>query len=269
MASPVAEAQNPGMDRPLTPAEQIEAAQAVVRELLGDRLVGLYLGGSSVEGGVRPASDLDLLAVLGRSLSERERATLAERVMAVSGRRVGGRPIELTAVLRSRLHPWRYPPEAEFQYGDWLVEDIRQHGVPGPAPMPGLAVELTQARRSARRLVGPPPEDLIPVVPEQDVAQSCRDAVPGLLADLDGDERNVLLTFARIWCTLVTSEIRPKDQAATWALPRLPQELRPALAHAHSLYLTTSYADETWPDGLRDEVPATVDHIVGQLRQLT
>ena len=265
MASPVAEAQNPGMDRPLTPAEQIEAAQAVVRELLGDRLVGLYLGGSSVEGGVRPASDLDLLAVLGRSLSERERATLAERVMAVSGRRVGGRPIELTAVLRSRLHPWRYPPEAEFQYGDWLVEDIRQHGVPGPAPMPGLAVELTQVLRSGRCLTGPPADQVLDPVPTEDVVRSCHDAVPPLLDDLEGDERNVLLTFARIWCTVVTGDIRAKDEAAEWARPRLPQRLRPVLAHARDLYLGTTYDDETWPVGLRGEVATVVDHIIDRL----
>lgn len=248
--------------------EQIDAVVRIVCDLVGDGLIGIYLSGSSVEGGLRPASDLDLVVVSGRSLSDPERTSLAQQVMAVSGRRVGGRPVELTVVVQSQIRPWRYPPMAEFQYGDWLVEEIRQHGIAGPAPMPGLAVELTQVRRSGRALVGPEATAALDPVPWEDVERSCRDAVPELLDDLAGDERNVLLTFARIWCTLVTGEIRAKDRAAEWALPRLPESLRPALAHARNLYLTTSYAEETWPDGRRDTVLATVDHIRERLRQI-
>ncbi|MFJ5999055.1 aminoglycoside adenylyltransferase domain-containing protein [Streptomyces sp. NPDC092370] len=61
--------------------------------------------------------------------------------------------------------------------------------------------------------------------------------IPGLLEDLDGDTRDVLLTFARIRTTLATGRIKPKD-AADRALARLPPEHRPALEHAGQPRLT-------------------------------
>lgn len=246
-------------------AEQIEAVVLILQELVGEDLVVLALTGSAVEGGLKPASDLDLLAVLRRPLTRRERQDLARRVRAVSGRRVGGRPLELTAVVRSEVEPWHYPPIGEFQYGDWLAEDVERGLVEGPAPMPGLAVELTQVLRSGRVLVGPPLGAVLTPVPHEDVLRSCRDAVPGLLVDLEGDERNVLLTLARIWCTLASGEIRAKDEAAQWTLPRIPADLRPVMAHARELYLDTAYADEWWPDELRRGVPTLVQHLVGVL----
>jgi streptomycin 3"-adenylyltransferase len=40
-----------------------------------------------------------------------------------------------------------------------------------------------------------------------------------------------------MWSTLATEEIRTKDQAADWAIPRLPDEHRSILALARDGYL--------------------------------
>jgi streptomycin 3"-adenylyltransferase len=87
-----------------------------------------------------------------------------------------------------------------------------------------------------------------------------------LLESLPGDTRNVLLTLARIWTTLATGTIVSKDDAASWVLGRLAPERRPALEYARRLYLTTSYADETWSDALQAEVGPCVDEIVAQIQ---
>jgi Domain of unknown function (DUF4111) len=42
--------------------------------------------------------------------------------------------------------------------------------------------------------------------------------------DWEGDERNVVLTLARIWYTASTGRIAPKDVASAWVLERLPVE---------------------------------------------
>ena len=72
------------------------------------------------------------------------------------------------------------------------------------------------------------------------------DGIPALLGFLDGDEANVVLTFARIWTTLATGVIRSKDAAADWALRRLPPEHRAVLEHARAIYLGD--APEEWGD---------------------
>ena len=63
------------------------------------------------------------------------------------------------------------------------------------------------------------------------------DVIPDLIADLDGDVRNVLLTLARVWFTLDTGTIAPKDVAADWALQRLPEGRGAALGRARAGYL--------------------------------
>jgi predicted nucleotidyltransferase len=92
-----------------------------------DALVGLYLYGSSIAGGLQPESDLDLLAVTRRSLPTPKRVELTDLLLRFSGRRATvqpGRPVELTSVVHSELSPWTYPPVCDYQYGEWLREDI-------------------------------------------------------------------------------------------------------------------------------------------------
>lgn len=83
-----------------------------------------------------------------------------------------------------------------------------------------------------------------------------------------GDTRNVVLTLARVWATLATGEIKPKDAAADWALAHLPAEHRPVLAHARDLYRTRHYAEETWSPDLVPRVRPLVDEVLARIGEL-
>jgi streptomycin 3"-adenylyltransferase len=63
------------------------------------------------------------------------------------------------------------------------------------------------------------------------------DELPALLADLEADTRNVVLTLARMWTTSVTGDVRSKADAAAWVLERLPAAHRPVLEVARAGYL--------------------------------
>ena len=241
---------------------QEQAVLDVLRDVLGTNALGVYVHGSAVMAGLRPASDLDLLVVVEGSLTPAARAGLAERLIPISGPQAGGRSIEVTVVVAGQVRPWRYPPIADFLYGDWLRDEIATSGPPRPGAMPNLAIEIRTLLAHGRILDGPPPAELLDPVPPGDVQRAGRDGIPGLLADLTGDERNVLLTLARIAVTVATDAIVDKAEAAAWALPRLPEQHRPGLAHARLLYLTSTYADETWPAGLLERVPACAAALV-------
>jgi len=83
--------------------------------------------------------------------------------------------------------------------------------------------------------------------------------IPDLMADLDSDTRNVILTLARVWATLATGEILPKDAAAEWVMARLPAGHEPVLARARAIYLGD--APEQWDD-LQPLVALFVEHVV-------
>ena len=232
------EARVPDLD-PIAAAQAAGVVQ-ILREVMGGALIGAYLHGSAVLGGLRGTSDLDVLAVIDRPTTEAERGSIVDRLMDISGRRARrgpARPVELTLLVQSDVRPWRFPPRVELLYGEWRRDDYEAGVVPTPAPMPDLAPEIALTLTGNRALFGPPPAEVLDPVPARDLRRAIVAGVPGLLADLDTDTRNVLLTFARIWATLATEEIQPKDVAAGWALERMPLEHRAPLAEARTMYL--------------------------------
>ncbi len=69
--------------------------------------------------------------------------------------------------------------------------------------------------------------------------------------------------MARVWATLVTGEILPKDEAASWAIERAPEVARAVLARARGVYLGTE-ADR-WDD-LAAEVRPAADALLAEIR---
>ena len=241
---------------------------AIVRDVLGSALIGAYLHGSAVLGGLRPTSDIDVLAVIDRRTTEPERAALVDRLLEISGRRARrgpGRPIELTILVQSDVRPWRHPPRVEFLYGEWRRDEYERGFVPAPEPMADLGPEITLALAGNVALAGPPPADVLDPVPEADLRRAITAGVPSLMGDLDSDTRNVLLTLARIWATLATTEITSKDEAAAWALARLPDDLAGPLNLAREMYLEGRDGDD-WGDGLA-AARATANHLVAEIRR--
>ncbi len=241
----------------------------IVREILVDAVVGAYLHGSAVLGGLRPTSDIDVLVVIDRPTGLEERRAITDRLLGISGRRAyrgPARPIELTIVLGSDVRPWRYPPRVEYQYGEWLRDEYEAGRIPEPGPSPDLAPLVAMALQGNRALIGPPPAQLFDPVPAADLRRAIVAGVPDLLANLETDTRNVLLTLARIWATLETAELQAKDTAAAWASARLPGPIRPALDRARSMYVD-GWDEDDW-GAMRPEARVTADRLVDEIRRL-
>lgn len=248
---------------------QTESIVRLVRGVLGTDLVGAYLHGSSVLGGLRLQSDLDVLVVSRRRTTAEERRALVDGLLEVSGvfpRRGPALPVELTIVVQSDVRPWRYPPRRELQYGEWLRDDFERGVTPSPEPDPDLALLITMAVRGNTPLFGPPPAEVLDSVPHEDVRRAMLAGVPQLLAGLESDTRNAVLTLARIWTTLATGAISSKDGAADWALAHLPPEHRPVLVRARAIYLGNE--EERWDD-LQARVRPHADHVVAAIQRLS
>ncbi|HEX4896764.1 MAG TPA: aminoglycoside adenylyltransferase family protein [Candidatus Limnocylindrales bacterium] len=247
---------------------QVESIVSLVRDVLGDDLLGAYLHGSAVLGRLRPRSDTDVLVVSRRGLTTAERLALTDGIMAISGRRARAgpaRPIELTVVVQSEVRPWRYPPRSEFLYGEWLRDGYERGEVPEAEESPDLAPLISMVLLGDRPLFGPPPSEVLDPVPRADLVRAVVHGVPGLLDDLEPDTANVLLTLARIWTTVATGEIRAKDAAADWVLGRLPEVHRPVLARARAVYLG-EVEDEQWDD-LRSRLRPHADFVIGEIER--
>ncbi len=227
---------------PIEIAEQLSDACAVLERHLGNTLLAIHLFGSAVDGGLRPHSDIDLLVTLSAPVPAPARRSLMKDLLTVSawpGSDESRRALEVTALVRGHLVPWRYPPPRELQFGEWLREELLAGDIPPVTTDPDIAILLTKARQHSHRLAGPPVTELFEPVPREDFARALADTAVrwNEPSDWQGDERNVVLALARIWFSAATGTIAPKDVAAAWVLERLPLEYRPTLASARLAYL--------------------------------
>lgn len=240
------------MDRENRNMQIIQTIQ-IAKNLLSENILGIYLYGSAVLGGLHPNSDIDLLIVTDQSLSQNARKQLTSGLLTVSGR-VGNtdkRPLEVTVVNQKDIVPWQFPPKYDYLYGEWLRDKLEVGMLPEACYDFDFTILLWQARQHSEVLYGKPAEALIPPISKEDVRKAIAYSLPGLLKYLKGDERNVLLTLARMWFTLATEKICPKDEAARWAMERMPEPLSETLKKAEKGYL--GEYDDRW-DNLEQEL---------------
>jgi streptomycin 3"-adenylyltransferase len=263
----------PPLDEVLALAEQDRGQLAdivlALEEVLGSVLIGAYLHGSAVLGGLHPKSDLDVLAITSREATISEKERIVDRMLQISGPYppVGSlRPIELTVVVGSEVRPWRYPPQRDLQYGEWLREGFerRDPELLFSVEDSDLAVLCTMVLIADAALVGPAASRVIDPVPRADLLDTSLAEVPGLVAEIGTDTRNAVLTLARVWNTVVSGQVVAKDVAAEWALPLLPPEHRPVLARARDIYVGTH--QEEWDD-LLDALSRFAETIAVEIRR--
>ena len=169
-------------------AGQLQSIVQLVSGVFGSDVLGAYLHGSAVLGGLRPTSDLDVLVVLDRPTTATQRRTLVEGLLEMSGARAHNgpaRPVELTVVVASAVTPWRYPPRQEFLYGEWLRDTYELSGAPQPEPAPDLSILITMVLQGNAVLVGPPPAQLLDPVPRDDLFRGAVAGIPHFLSDLE------------------------------------------------------------------------------------
>lgn len=246
--------------------KQISDCLTLLKNTFAQDLLGVYLFGSAIVGGLQKYSDIDLLVITDRSSTYDERARLVSNLLTISGVYPNDSkpPIEMTIVVKSEINPWRYPPKFDFQYGDWLRTTFESgHIEPwSEKEMPDLALLITQVLLAHKVLFGQAPEKLLCKIPYGDFLAATKNAVNHLIADLHSDTRNVLLTYARIWKTIETNMLCSKRDAATWVIARLPEQYQPVMKRAYAICIGEE--NEYWDD-ITVLIQPTANYMIDQI----
>lgn len=133
-----------------------------------------------------------------------------------------------------------------------------------PLPLHAVAHGPTMVLLGGGRLAGPPPAQIFDPVPRADYLDAILRDVGTVDEFLPWDTRNVVLTLARIWSAVATAAVYSKEEAADWALPRLPEEHRAVLELARAAY--RGDVKDSWED-IRSQVDAYADHVIGQIER--
>lgn len=229
---------------------QLQKCLNLLQTVFGADLLAVYLYGSALVGGLQKYSDLDLFVVIARPISLEQKRILVTNLLEISGIYMKGslRPIELTVVQLAAINPWQFPPKCDFQYGEWLRDEILAGNLNLEVSqvMPDLAIIITQILLKSSTLFGAEPSLLLSKVPRRDFIQAMLSDLDRLVLDLQSDTRNVLLTLARIWSTAETNLIRSKPAAADWAIKHLPSIYQPVMIRAKKICV--GELAEEWQD---------------------
>jgi len=228
-----------GADRtPRGPQEQVEAcgraAAALLRRLLGDDLVAVWLGGSGALGGVAPGqSDVDLVAVCDAAPAPE----VTRAVVAGLGELAMTWPLRgLEFVLYPRAavaRPARRPGFlVNLNVGPRMPYRLSLD--PAAEPAHWFLLDLSILRDHGRPLAGPPPRDLVGPIPRRAVLEALCDSLAWHEAHEPALQQAVL-NACRGWRFAEEGVWSSKDDAGTWARGRAddPATVAAALAVRH------------------------------------
>jgi streptomycin 3"-adenylyltransferase len=201
----------------------IDAVAGDLDALFGRDLVSVLLHGSLAMGSYyRPKSDVDLLVVVNRRISDDLRRDLAHRLLAYFDGRptIGG--LELSVVRRRDVAQIDHPVPYEAHFSERWADEIRAGGTGPRGQDPDLAVQCAVARQCAVALRGDGARDVIGVVPREALVASVH-------ADLDWIVRErgihespyyaVLNTCRALHALEPSTQVTlSKDAGAHWAL---------------------------------------------------
>jgi streptomycin 3"-adenylyltransferase len=248
--------------------EVLEQVVEILNRKIENPILGIYLYGSSVSGGLKTDSDIDLLVIIKGRLPQKNKLELIKQFMQVSGE-IGNqeliRPLEITIVNIDEISPWLHPIKSELQYGEWLRDKFSKGKIGSSATDPDLTILMKQVRQNSISLAGPEAEGLVPTIPDEDIKNAIFDSCPALENSVIGDERNTILTLARMVFTIVTGEITSKEKAADWLLPKVPQRFNGLLQMAKYGYL--GECKDNW-EGKDAELREFVQYLIQLAREV-
>jgi len=205
------------------PLEYARALAAALEGVLHEALAAVYLHGSGAMGGWLPQrSDIDVLAVSTRSLTEEEKQRVAfethpERLPCP------GTGLELSILNGGVLKPLTARPPFELHITTG-ANDAKMVDGSGHAGDSDLVMHFAVTRARGIAVFGPAPTELLPDV--------VRDQLVAALADeLGWAARNaaaeyMVLNACRAWRYAETGELVSKLEGGEWALARVaPQAL--------------------------------------------
>ena len=196
----------------------------LMRDRLGDRLVGAWLFGSGALGDLDPAtSDLDVQAVTTVRLVRAERESLAARV-SHPALACPVRGLELVLYAQEDLAD---PLGPAFQLNLNTGPRMAQHVAYDPSEDPRFwfVLDVAIGRQAGLALAGPPAAEVFPQPPAALIRDSLQQALAWFAAN-DPQGGQAALAAARAWAWAEEGRWLAKGPAAAWLTARVARELQ-------------------------------------------
>jgi hypothetical protein len=222
---------------------------ASLGEVLGDKLVGLYVHGSLATGAFhRERSDIDLIGVTSAKLSPGMRESVARMLVMLSDARPMPRDIEVSVIQQRFAREFEHPMPYEVHYSSAWHEKIRRGDVDftQDSTSVDLAAHLLEARSRGVVLVGAPPDTMFGPVPWHAYINALQADFEWARPRLERMPVYAVLSACRILhgATSQAPASLNKDEAAAWALQTVPRMYHSIINDALQIYRGTKSLDD-------------------------
>lgn len=192
-----------------------------VLSIISNKILGIYLHGSYVLGGLKKKSDLDFLVVVNDGLDEIEVTKIIHSMFELSGELGSNkRYIELSILNTENLGNKDYPNRIEFIYGEWLRESFQNNIKQENQFDPEYIIMIFQALEHNKKIYGSSDlNELIPNIPYLAVLEAMYDITQSLeFENQIEDITNTILMLCRMIYTCRNQTTTSKDAAGNYIL---------------------------------------------------
>lgn len=220
--------------------EVLSGVTAAAGQILGQALTGVYLHGSLAMGCFNPdRSDIDLILVINREMTDRKKRLFMEEVVKWNCR-APQKGLELSVVREEFCRNFVYPTPFELHFSPvhlkWWQEDPMGYirGMKGTDP--DLAAHFTILRKYGITLAGEAVEEVFGEVPREAYLDSIRRDVENALEDVCKEPVYIILNLCRVAAFVREERILSKAAGGEWGLSRLPEKYHKIIRDALAAY---------------------------------
>ena len=149
---------------------------AAAKEIIGEKLTGVYLHGSLAMGCFNPEkSDIDLIIIIEESISDEQKMAFMDRVVALN-QQAPAKGLEMSIVLRRYCSPFVYPTPFELHFSpthlQWFSDAPQDYVENMKGDDKDLAAHFTIIRKYGITLYGEQIANVFAEVPRQNYIDS-------------------------------------------------------------------------------------------------
>jgi len=227
--------------------EVINGFSSLCRDVLKDKLAGVYLHGSAVMGCFNPEkSDIDIIVIVNAPLTEDEKLEFMKGTVALNAI-APKKGIEMSIVRREFCDPFVYPTPYELHFSNAhlsLWESSHEEYI---KELQGedcdLAAHFTVISTYGKVLYGEAIEKVFGSVPREDYIDSILYDVENAREDIRTSPIYTTLNLCRVSAYLKDGLILSKKAGGKWALKSLPKKYYSLIQSALDSYTSSSDAE--------------------------
>jgi streptomycin 3"-adenylyltransferase len=220
----------------------IDEFTAMSKEIIGDKLTGIYLHGSMAMNCFNPEkSDIDLLIVIESDITDMQKMKFMKQVVKLN-EQAPGKGLEISIVKREYCKPFVYPTPFELHFSPMHLQWFRTNPANYVENMKGkdkdLAAHFTIINRYGIVLGGEQIENVFGEVPKKDYMDSIWFDVKGARKDIADEPMYMTLNLCRVLAFLKEDLCLSKQQGAEWGIAHIPEKYYPLILQALDCYKT-------------------------------